>query len=169
MIPPLLLPFNLTKATLNSALVMVLCKPISTAPYVCRHAAGQGGCSLWQIAPGSTAKSLAMLLAGVLLAIVLCVVFLIHIMGGNFSLFKGILRRMVLGRGLCLMIKAISEFFLEKAGAGCAVLLCSMLPIIERGAIPLGAGLGATLYRTTCLPCSGTCCRCPLSCCSSGK
>ena len=47
-----------------------------------------------------------------------------------------------------MMIKAISEFFLEKAGAGCAVLLCSMLPIIElRGAIPLGAGLGLPLWQ----------------------
>lgn len=85
MIPPLLLPFNLTKATLNSALVMVLYKPISTALKCAGMLPGRedAACGRYRL----DRKSLAMLLAGVLL-IVLCVVFLIHIMSGNFSLFK---------------------------------------------------------------------------------
>jgi riboflavin transporter FmnP len=90
MIPPLLLPFNLTKATLNSALVMVLYKPISTALKCAGMLPGRedAACGRYRL----DRKSLAMLLAGVLL-IVLCVVFLIY-MRQLFAFQEVILRRM---------------------------------------------------------------------------
>jgi riboflavin transporter FmnP len=85
MIPPLLLPFNLIKATLNSALVMVLYKPISTALKNTHMLPGT------QDAVSSTykldRKGIAVLLAGIIL-IALCVVVLIFIMDGSILFFK---------------------------------------------------------------------------------
>lgn len=80
LIPGLLLPFNITKATLNAAIVMVLYKPMTS---VLRRA---------RLVPPSAdydykfgAKSIAVLTGGVVVAVA-CVLVLIFVLGGNFTL-----------------------------------------------------------------------------------
>ena len=47
------------------------------------------------------------------------------------------------------MVEAIENFFLEIVGKELCVFFCSMIPIIElRGAIPLGAALGLSMWQT---------------------
>jgi riboflavin transporter FmnP len=86
MIPPLLLPFNLTKAALNSALVMVLYKPVSSAlkrTNMLPHDKSAGDAGTYRL----RGKSLIVLLAG-LAVIFACVFIMIYILGGDFSLIR---------------------------------------------------------------------------------
>ncbi len=54
------------------------------------------------------------------------------------------------------MIEAIKSFFLDTVGRELCVFFCSMLPIIElRGAIPLGAGLGLSMWQSYFLSVAG--------------
>lgn len=47
------------------------------------------------------------------------------------------------------MVEVIESFFLETVGKELCVFFCSMIPIIElRGAIPLGAALGLSMWQT---------------------
>lgn len=81
-IPTLLLPFNLTKAALNAALVMILYKPISMALKKARitDPAGGEGYHLG-------GRSLVFMLIGLAVTVV-CVFILIYVLDGNFSLIK---------------------------------------------------------------------------------
>ena len=78
LIPTLLLPFNLTKALLNAALVLVLYKPMATAMRRTRLVADAGVPSSYRL----DRKTVAMLLLGTLL-IVLSVVLFIVVLGGQ--------------------------------------------------------------------------------------
>ena len=85
MLPTLLLPFNLTKAVMNAALVLILYQPVSTAlRYAHIKLPGQKS----EVAPqkGSWRTNLLMTLAGLLLvaaSVLLCVVLL----GGKIEWF----------------------------------------------------------------------------------
>lgn len=83
MIPTLLLPFNLTKASLNAALVMVLYKPISTAMKKARVTDTVGG-EGYHV----NRQSLIFTLVG-LAVTVACVCVMIFVLDGSFSLIKG--------------------------------------------------------------------------------
>ncbi len=84
MIPGLLLPFNLTKAALNSGLVLVLYKPISTALKRTR-----------MLPPSDRdtyrprGRSAIIFGAGVVV-VVACILILIYALGGNFLNFGGL-------------------------------------------------------------------------------
>lgn len=88
MLVPLLLPFNLIKSVLNSALVMMLYKPVSTM--LRRFGIGRTE----KQSDGEVAvkgyhlrgKSLVVLICGAVIA-VLCVVLLIFVFGGKWELF----------------------------------------------------------------------------------
>lgn len=82
MIPSLLLPFNLTKASLNAALVAALYKPVSSALKKARFIESKdtGEYKL-------RGKSLVFLIVSVLVVIV-CLLILFLVLDGSFSLFR---------------------------------------------------------------------------------
>ncbi|MCR4906403.1 MAG: ECF transporter S component [Clostridiales bacterium] len=82
MIPPLLLPFNLTKAIFNAALVFLLYKPISTA---LRHAGFSSAANAPQAAPasGKGTRLAVPIIAAVIAAAALLYFFLV--LSGSFS------------------------------------------------------------------------------------
>ena len=84
MIPALLLPFNLTKASLNAALVAALYKPVSNALKRARFIEGKEA-SEYKL----EGKSLAFLIVSVLV-IIACLLVLFLVLDGSFSLFREI-------------------------------------------------------------------------------
>ena len=86
LIPRLLFPFNLTKSTLNAAVVLLLYKPLTGALVRAGLMRGLGGRQKGDRARLLTPKTL--LLWGIsILVIAACVTELILVLGGNFSLF----------------------------------------------------------------------------------
>jgi hypothetical protein len=86
MIPTLLLPFNLTKSTLNAAVVLLLYKPLSNALVRAGLMRGLGGRR-----EGGSSRLLTprtLLLWGIsILVIAVCAAVLIVGLGGSFKLF----------------------------------------------------------------------------------
>ena len=83
MIPTLLLPFNLIKAMLNASLVLVLYKPIATALRRTQLVQGALPSSSYRM----NGRSIAVLVAGVLL-IAASVVLFLTVLGGTFVLWE---------------------------------------------------------------------------------
>ncbi len=86
LIPRLLFPFNLTKSTLNAAVVLLLYKPLSTALVRAGLMRGLGGRRDGAVSTLLTRRTL--LLWGIsLLVIAACVTVLVVGLGGSFRLF----------------------------------------------------------------------------------
>ncbi|MBQ7337391.1 MAG: ECF transporter S component [Clostridia bacterium] len=83
LIPTLLLPFNLTKALLNAALVLVLYKPIATALRRTRMVEGTPS----QMSYRMDRRTITMLLLGVALLLISIVLFLV-VLDGRFVLWE---------------------------------------------------------------------------------
>jgi riboflavin transporter FmnP len=84
MIPTLLLPFNLTKSSLNAALVAALYKPVSSALKKARFIEGKDS-GEYKL----RGKSLVFLIVSVLVVIA-CLLVLFLVLDGSFSLFREI-------------------------------------------------------------------------------
>ena len=86
LIPTLLLPFNLTKATLNAAVVLLLYKPLTTALVRAGLMRGIGGRKISAPARLLTARTVLLWCISVLI-IAACATVLIVGLGGSFKLF----------------------------------------------------------------------------------
>lgn len=85
MLPKLLLPFNLTKATLNAALVLILYKPVSTAIRYARVKLPGGGEKV-EARRGDVRTGVLITLAGLLL-VAASLILLFVLMGGQIDWF----------------------------------------------------------------------------------
>lgn len=82
MIPTLLLPFNLTKALLNAALVLILYKPVSTALRQTRMVEGMQGQATYRF----DRRTITMLILGLVLIVISIVLFFV-VLDGQFILW----------------------------------------------------------------------------------
>ena len=85
MLPTLILPFNLTKATMNAALVLILYKPVSTAIRYARVKL-PGGRDKVEVRRGDVRTNVLMTLAGLLLVAASLILFFV-LMGGHIEWF----------------------------------------------------------------------------------
>ncbi len=85
MLPKLLLPFNLTKATMNAALVLILYKPVSTAIRYARVKLPGGG-DKTEVRRGDVRTNVLITLAGLLLVAASLILFFV-LMGGQIDWF----------------------------------------------------------------------------------
>ena len=84
-LPTLILPFNLTKATMNAALVLILYKPVSTAIRYARVKLPGGGDKV-EVRRGDVRTNVLMTLAGLLLVAASLILFFV-LMGGHIEWF----------------------------------------------------------------------------------
>ena len=90
MIPTLFLPFNLTKASLNASLVLILYKPVSTALKAARVLPRSSSLKFFgedvSVKKKKIFFSLSMTLVGVVV-MVICIVVFFLVLGGEFVPF----------------------------------------------------------------------------------